>query len=145
MRKDPRLFHLLSQAHRAVVQRAERESVAQLGVTPTQLALLYALEGEGGVAMTSVARMLELSPAALSGLADRCEAAGLVQRRPSAADGRATELVATPRGRELREQSYPLLSELNARLVEGLDDAERAAVAKFLTGLVDRFGKSRGD
>ncbi|MFC3713557.1 MarR family winged helix-turn-helix transcriptional regulator [Sphingoaurantiacus capsulatus] len=145
MRGEPRLFHLLAQAHRAVVQRAERESVAQLGVTPTQLALLYALEGEAGVAMTTVARLLELSPAALSGLADRCEAAGLVTRRPSASDGRAIELVATPHGRDLREKSYPLLSDLNARLVEGLDTTEQVAAAKFLTGLIDRFGKSRGD
>lgn len=145
MRKEPRLFHLLSQAQRAVVQAAERESVARLGATPAQLALLYALEGDAPIAMAAVGRALDLSPAALSGLADRCERAGLVQRQPSRRDARSTELLATERGRSLRDQSYPLLAELNASLVEGLDEAERAAAAKFLTGLIERFGQAKGD
>lgn len=145
MRKEPRLFQLLSQAQRAVVQTAERASVARLGVTPAQLALLYALEGDDPVAMTTIGRALDLSPAALTGIADRCERAGLVKRQPNRRDARSTELVATDRGIEVRARSYPLLAELNASLVEGLDAAERAAAAKFLTGLVERFGKAKGD
>lgn len=145
MRKEARLFHLLAQAQRAVAQTAERESVARLGITPSQLALLYALEGDAPVAMAVAGRSLELSPAALSGLADRCERAGLVARQPSARDGRSTDLVATARGQALRARSYPLLADLNARLVDGLDAAERAAAAKFLTGLIDRFGQAQGD
>lgn len=145
MRKDPRLFQLLSQAQRAVVQAAERATVARLGVTPAQLALLYALEGDEPVAMTAIGRALDLSPAALSGLADRCERAGLVKRQPNRRDARSTELFATDRGSEVRTRSYPLLAELNASLVEGLNEAERAAAAKFLTVLVERFGKAKGD
>jgi len=145
MRTEPRLFQLLSQAQRAVVQVAERESVAQLGVTPSQLALLYALEGEAPVSMAKAGRSLELSPAALSGLTDRCERAGLVARQASARDGRSTDLVVTDSGRAVRDRSYPLLGDLNARLVEGLDAAERAAAAKFLTGLIERFGKAQGE
>lgn len=145
MRKEPRFFHLLMQAQRAVGQAAERESVARLGATPAQLALLYALEGDTPVAMSAVGRALGLSPAALSGLADRCARAGLVERQAHPRDARSVELVATDRGRALRERSYPLLAELNAGLVEGLDAAERAAASKFLTGLIDRFGKANGD
>ena len=145
MRKEPRVFQLLSQAQRAVVQAAERESIARLGATPAQLALLYALEGDAPVAMTAIGRALDLSPAALSGLADRCERAGLVERQPNRRDARSTELRVTERGRALRDQSYPLLAELNAGLVEGLDASERAAAAKFLTGLIERFGKAKGD
>lgn len=145
MRKEPRFFQLLVQAQRAVSQVAEREALAQLGITPTQLALLYALEGDAPMAMAEVGRLLELSPAALSGLADRCERAGLVERRTNERDGRAVQLAATTRGRELRERSYPVLATMNERLVEGLDAAERAAAAKFLQGLVARFGKYQGD
>ena len=143
MRKEPRLFQLLNQAQRAVLQVAEREAVAELGVTPTQLALLYALDRDAPVAMIEVGRLLELSPAALSGLADRCVRAGLIERRPHPHDGRGVALAATARGAELRDRSYPLLATLNARLVEGLDAAEIAAAAKFLQGLVGRFGKNQ--
>lgn len=143
MRKEPRLFQILNQAQRAVLQVAEREAVADLGVTPTQLALLYALDCDAPVAMTEVGRLLELSPAALSGLADRCVRAGLIERRPHPNDGRGVALATTARGAALRDQSYPLLATLNARLVEGLDTAEIAAAAKFLQGLVARFGKNQ--
>lgn len=145
MRKEPRLFQLLSQAQRAVAQAAERESLQRLGATPAQLALLYALEGDAPVAMATIGRALDLSPAALSGLADRCERAGWIERRPNQRDGRSIELIATDRGKALRADSYPLLAELNARLVDGLDEAERSAAAKFLTGLSERFGKPKGD
>lgn len=145
MRKEPRLFQLLAQAQRAVSQAAEREALSRLGITPTQLALLYALEGDAPVTMADVGRLLELSPAALSGLADRCQRAGLVERQSNEQDGRTVLLAATTRGRELRRRSYPLLAALNERLVEGLDSAERAAAAKFLQGLVARFGKYQGD
>jgi DNA-binding MarR family transcriptional regulator len=145
MRNEPRLFQLLTQAQRAVTHAAERESLARLGVTPVQLALLYALEAGEPVSMTVVGRLLDLSPAALSGLADRCVRAGLIERRPNRRDARAVDLVATERGAAVRQQSYPLLAELNARLVEGLDAAEQAAAAKFLAALVDRFGRARGE
>lgn len=145
MRSEPRFFQLLSQAQRAVAQAAERQSLARLGVTPAQLALLYALEADSPVAMTVLGRALDLSPAALSGLADRCERAGLVKRQPNERDGRSIELVATARGQDVRARSLPLLAELNAGLVEGLDAVERAAAAKFLTGLIERFGKAKGD
>ena len=145
MRKEPRLFQLLAQAQRAVSQAAEREALAQLGITPTQLALLYALESDAPVTMADVGRLLELSPAALSGLADRCERAGLVERRSNKQDGRTVLLAATTRGCELRQRSYPLLAAMNERLVEGLDAAERAAAVKFLRGLVVRFSKYQGD
>ena len=145
MRKEPRLFQLLAQAQRAVSQAAEREALAQLGITPTQLALLYALEGDAPVTMADVGRLLELSPAALSGLADRCERAGLVERRSNEQDGRTVLLVATTYGCEVRQRSYPLLAAMNERLVEGLDATERVAAVKFLQGLVARFGKYQGD
>jgi len=140
MRSTPRLFSLLMRAQRLVHQAAERETLAALGLTPVQLGLLYALEGDAPRPMADVGRLLDLSPAALSGLADRSERIGIVARLPNARDGRSSCLVATPHGRSLRERSRPLLARFNAELVEGLDAGEQAAAAKFLDALATRYG-----
>ena len=140
MRSNLRLFERLARAQRLVHQAAERESMAELGLTPVQLGLLYALEGEAPRTMTEVGRLLNLSSAALSGLVDRSVRIGIVARTPNARDGRSSCLAATAHGCMLRERSRPLLARFNTRLVDGLDDAEQAAVAKFLDRLVTRCG-----
>ena len=139
MRSNPRLFYLLMRAQRRAYEAAERESIANLGVTPIQLGLLYSLDGEAGVPMAQVGRALDLSPAGLTGLVDRMVRAGLVERRPSPSDRRAVELHATERGRAVRAASIRHLDQFNARLVEGVSTEEQAVVARFLHGLIARF------
>lgn len=141
MRKTPRLFYLLSRAQRAVANVAERESLAALGVTPVQLGLLYALGRDGPVPLGDVGRALDLSPAGLSGLVDRMVAAGLIERRASPTDRRAAELVITPRGRALRDESLPLLDALNARIFDGVPPAHQAIIADFLDSLPARINR----
>lgn len=140
MRTNPRLFYLLARAQRRVYEAAERESVATLGVTPIQLGLLYTLRDDDSVPMAQVGRLLDLSPAALTGLVDRMVQAGLIERQPSRFDGRAVELRATERGRAICSVSFPHLEQLNERLVDGLTPDEQAIVVRFLDGLIARFG-----
>lgn len=140
MRNKPRMFYLLSRAQRAVQATVERACLTELGATPVQLGLLYCLEGEASVPMAEVGRALDLSPAALTGLVDRMEAGGLIERLPSPSDGRAVNLSATARGAELRQTSYPTLSRLNDELLDGLSEAERTTVVTFLESLCTRFG-----
>lgn len=140
MRRKVRLFHLFSRAQRLAYQAAERASLADLGVTPVQLGLLYSLDRGEPAAMAEVGRQLDLSPAALSGLVTRMEEAGLVTRTRDPDDARAVRLRSTPQGEAVRERSRPFLKAFNADLVAGLNEAERAAVVKFLDSIVLRFG-----
>lgn len=72
------------------------------GVTPLQYQLMLQIEGFPGRNWASVAELAERLQAKHHGvvaLVTRCEAAGLVSRRPSASDQRRIEVRLTPAGR----------------------------------------------
>ncbi len=82
--------------------------------------------------MRGLARSLHMDASNLTGLVDRLEDRGLVQRRPDPGDRRIRQLVLTDEGVRLRQM-------LNARLMSdppllaGLDDEQRRQLRALLT------------
>jgi DNA-binding MarR family transcriptional regulator len=74
----------------------------QYRLSASSLHALCALRASGAdsLTMTGAARQLDLSTAAVTGIADGLEARGFIQRAPSAADRRVTWLNLTDRGRD---------------------------------------------
>lgn len=112
MASDPRghAWALLLSAHAALVERIEAALVAA-GLPPLAwYDLLWELEkAEGGpLRMHELARRVVLSRSNLSRLADRLQAAGLVERRDSAEDGRGYDVVLTRAGRAMRRKMWPV-------------------------------------
>lgn len=139
-----RLMFLLTSAQRRVQRWGEARSAAVTGgtpLTPTQTGLLFAL-GEGGT-MGEAAEALDLAPSALSGLVDRMQKLGLVERRRDEADGRTYRLYLTDSGRVARRSAIEGLAEMNARLTEGFTDAELDVVARWLSTLRTRFPRPK--
>ncbi len=64
---------------------------------------------------------------------DQLEKAGHVRRRPNPADGRSVLIVLTPAGQALVDQVLGVHVATQARLVAGLDAAQRAALAPLLS------------
>jgi len=134
----PRLFHLLHLSHRAVFRAADRMIAMRFGVTAAQHgALMYVRENEGA-SMGALARALGLKGAATSGLVDRMEQKGLMERRRAISDGRSFELFLKPQGRHIVETSQSLIKESNAKLLEGFTAADQALIADFLETLAKR-------
>lgn len=78
------------------------EAARAHGITFTQYLLLLHLAGMPGrdwATVGELAERLQLAPHSTVGLVTRCEAAALVQRRPSAADRRQVEVHLTRPGR----------------------------------------------
>ncbi len=69
-----------------------------------QAFLLYALGSGRPLSQHEVADRLHCEPSNVTGLIDRLEAKGLVERRPDPADRRVKRLVATKKGRALITQ-----------------------------------------
>ena len=81
---DERLYYLLTRAQRRLTDRAQA-GLADLGVTPTQAGALFAIHPVHGATIGGLAQALDLAQSAASGLAQRLEKLGLVQRSvPSA-------------------------------------------------------------
>jgi DNA-binding MarR family transcriptional regulator len=74
-----------------------------------QARALHELEVEQPISMRELARRLGADPSNVTGLIDRLEARGLVERRPDATDRRIKGLALTSAGAELRERLFARL------------------------------------
>ena len=80
-------------------------------LTPQQALTLHHLDNSGRP-MRELASLLQCDASNITGIADRLEAAGLVERRTSNTDRRVKALVPTPAGRRVREKLAGQLSQL---------------------------------
>jgi len=86
--------------------------------------------------MLELARHLELEKSSLSGLVDRAEKRGLVERIPSPKDRRAATIRVTAQGRKLsRVVAEAVTAEVNV-LVRAFPETERKRLAALLWRLV---------
>ena len=131
-----RLMFLLSAAHRRVQRWIEAEMG---GLTSAQSGVLFYLGREDGAAIGEVAEALDTAPSAMSGLIDRMERAGLVERRADPADRRGQRIHITGKGREARDAAKAGLEQINRQISEGFSEAEIDTVARWLASLQQRF------
>lgn len=110
-----------------------------LGITTTQLGVLFILERSPGALLKDVSEALGINKSAITGLIDRMEEAGLVRREPSIVDGRAVHLQATAEGLAKAAAARPILARLNAKVTEAFSEREIATVARFLESVLERF------
>lgn len=126
-------FLLSKAAGRATL--AFKRRLAPHGVTPAQYALLTALWDEDGQSCSALVDRLVLDPAAVTGLLDRLEAAGLVRRDDDPLDRRAWRVVLTDAGRALRAPLREVQREVNAELLADLPEEHARAFKATLAAL----------
>src|SRR5438309_10585386 len=134
-RKACRAWQLLMRcffAHRAHLLA----SGAEFDLSPIQCHVLHLIEPGRPVPMSRLAETLSCDASNVTGLIDRLESRGLVQRRPSTSDRRVKALQLTPTGARLRAQ---LLRRMAGRSLplSRLSLDERRTLVKILEALVD--------
>lgn len=128
-------------AVRALVTEAvvlRRTLSRRSGLSETELdALEHLIESPS--TPSELARLLDISTAASTGVVDRLERRGHVERRKHPTDRRRLEIRVTDDGRaELLRHLSPMLHAL-AELDRGLSADERATVIRFLNGATAAF------
>ncbi len=103
-----------------------------LGLAPMQSMALMQLRPGEPMPMSALANALMCDNSNVTGIVDRLEAQGLVERRPSEHDRRVKTLVVTPQGIELRGQVERRMSEPPPPLA-GLSDEDAATLRDILT------------
>jgi MarR family transcriptional regulator, lower aerobic nicotinate degradation pathway regulator len=95
--------------------------------------------------IVELANVLNLDKSSVSGLVDRAQRRGLVERASSkTTDGRAIRVVLTESGRRMASQFAERVSEEIARLVEDFTPAQRQRLAAQAASIVTSSGMSRG-
>jgi DNA-binding MarR family transcriptional regulator len=118
---------------------AQREHLppagADLDLSPAQCHLLHLIEPERPLPMGRLAHTLACDASNVTGLVDRLEARGLVERRPSTRDRRVKVIQLTPRGSRVRGQ---LLRQTTAAShpLSRLSPAQQRALVRILEALV---------
>lgn len=77
---------------------------AEFELTPPQLLTLRRLDADAAVRMSEVARWLACDASNVTGIIDRLEARGFVERRSAPDDRRVKLLALTERGRAVRDE-----------------------------------------
>ncbi|MGH3038960.1 MAG: MarR family winged helix-turn-helix transcriptional regulator [Gaiellaceae bacterium] len=105
--------------------------LAELDLTPVQAHALRRLDPERPLAMSALAEALYCHASNVTGIVDRLESRGLVERTPGIDDRRVKTLVLTPEGAEVRAHVIELLSEPPAALA-ALPAADQQALLDIL-------------
>ena len=101
------------------------------GLSPADLEVLGAIEQHGPLTAGQLAQRTGLSAAAVTGLIDRLERAGVAARKGDPADRRRV-LVEVARGAEPIAEIYRTLERDARRVLDGFSGAELKAIAEFL-------------
>jgi DNA-binding MarR family transcriptional regulator len=114
----------------ATEQYRARRGRTRLAISPTEMTALGTLHVDGPHTISELARILAMTPASATELADRLEHAGLVERRPHPTDRRKRLLHSTPAATATLADIYQEMGEL---FVPAAADLPRAALLNFLT------------
>lgn len=126
-----------------VRERSRLPAIASaLGLSEAQGHVLREIDPGAPIAMCRVAESLGCDPSNVTGIVDRLERRGLVERRADPRDRRVKQLVLTERGRSLRERLLVELAQPPSAIVE-LSATDQRALCAILRRAVGR--SSPGD
>jgi DNA-binding MarR family transcriptional regulator len=106
-------------------------AVAELDLAPLQARALHELDVEPPMSMRELAARLKSDPSNVTGLIDRLEARGLVERRPAPTDRRIKALALTSAGAKLRARLFARLYAA-PRSVADLPERDQRVLADVL-------------
>lgn len=112
---------IVGKAAQQVTRRA-RELLAPFAVTPVQYAVLKVLTDTNAMSGVEIGKRMVLDSASITGVLDRLESLGLVERRPNPNDRRAHLVAATGATRKIMPEMDDAMDRLNEEAAAILDD-----------------------
>lgn len=128
------LGYLLRQAHAAVRLTMER-TLADLGVTSPQFAVLTMLNAYPGLSGADVARLTFLTPQTVGVIIRNLDRDGAIVMTPHPVHGRIQQWTLTPRGTTLLKACRERVIALEKRLAAGLDAKAEASIRRWLANV----------
>jgi MarR family transcriptional regulator, lower aerobic nicotinate degradation pathway regulator len=95
-------------------------------------------------AINELARLLQLDKSSVTGLVDRAQERGLVQRTPSTLDRRSVQVTITAAGQELIDQGTAAFEAEIAALVADLSPGQRSRLSATASLIVAADARRRG-
>lgn len=135
MTKKLLVFHQLQIAHTALFRAADHRSRSVIGLTTSQLAVLFVLGRSDGQPISQIANELAMGKSSLTGLIERMCDKGFVSRCASPTDGRVINIYLEPLGVQAIENGKLEATRYNHELLAPFTKNEQDTIQRFLQHL----------
>lgn len=122
-------------------RRITKELAGRHGLTGPQLAVVKMLEPVGKLSLSELSGKIRARNSTVTGIIDRMEREGLVQRRRSEADRRVVNIELTPKGRELASEIPVEPVSIFRRVLAELSPRDASELSRILSRLARRVGE----
>lgn len=127
------LMHELAGAYQAFsLYDAEGLRRSGSGLTPSQARVIFTIGGTDGMTCKSIGDITLITKGTLTGVIDRLEEKGLVERWSVEGDGRKTIVALTRRGQRVYEREYPRHVEFLRSKFDQLGVGDRKQATRLL-------------
>ena len=120
-------------------QHYSAQQIRELDLTPAQFDILATLGNTKGMSCKELGEKTLITKGTLTGVLDRMAAKGLLERLPSAEDGRSWVTRLTEKGQAEFEAVFPPHMEYLAKVFEPFTDGELGAMREQLARLRQAF------
>lgn len=141
MKPDFCIFFLLSKANQMSI-RFLAQKVGELNITPVQALVLGFLSDEDRITSSELGKRTELDSATMTGILDRLEAAGLIERQGNPADRRSIKIHLTEQGKALAGEAVRIIAKANREFLAILTEQEQEELRSLIRKLRDQSGRS---
>jgi DNA-binding MarR family transcriptional regulator len=123
---------------------ASSERVLRLGISMAQLNILYTLQRNGEMPMSRLAELLNVSLSNATGLIDRIEERGYVERTRVPEDRRIVKIRVTPAGLRMLDEIDALSEDLLRDVLSRIGPSKLGGVAQAVTSLRSALAVATG-
>jgi len=140
MKKDDRLLFLMSRAQHAVSEYTKKKFIEEkISISPAQMGILFLLQKGNLRPMSELGKLLEIDNSTITGLVDRLEKSGFVERSADPHDRRKWLISITETGEVEINQAKKVVKEVNGKVKEGFSENEIDCFRKVLGDFLVKF------
>ncbi len=131
---ESHLCFKLGKVNRKIYRQCEGE-LAPFNITPAQFYALGVIFDDDGIKFKDLALQLDLDRSSLTGILDRMENKGFVERRADPSDRRSILIFLTDKSKEMRPDLYAIACGLNQKFMDKISPEELKVLFKVLDEL----------
>lgn len=120
---------------RRKIQRYYENKLAPFNITPTQFYVLSALWDNDEIKFKDLASRLDMDGSTLTGILDRMEKTGFIERKKDPSDRRSILVCLTDKAKEIRPQMIEMAQELDHEFRSKVPDQEFQLLLQLLDQL----------
>lgn len=127
---------LLSSSQNTVFKYFSKK-LSEYGITPSQYGVLNCLWHYGELSPSKIREILILEPSSVSGILDKMQKNGLIERHIDKNNQRSIIVSTTEKSMSIKDNVEAIVREMNNKFLESLSDEERTILKKSLLKIID--------